>query len=77
MDLKAHAQEGSRLVFSYCLHFHLRFVTEELTLIKFQTGVWQVLVRCWSVPLFDTNSENLEENIFIYLWFILNDALNT
>jgi len=61
MDLKAHVQEISFLVFSYFLHFHLRFVTEELMLIKFQTGSWQVLVRCWSVPVFDTDWENLEE----------------
>jgi len=53
------------------------FFTVELMLIKFQTGVWQVLVRCWSVPVFDTDWEILEENIFIYLWFILNDALST
>jgi hypothetical protein len=40
MDLKARVQERSRFVFSYCLHFHLQFVTEELMLIKFETGVW-------------------------------------
>jgi len=77
MDLKAHVQERSRLVFSYCLHLQLRFVTEELMLIKFQTGSWQVLVRCWSVRVFGTDWENLEENMFIDLWLILNDALRT
>ena len=57
--------------------FSSAFVTEELMLIKFQTGSWQVLVRCWSIPVFGTDWENLEENIFIGLWFILKDALRT
>jgi hypothetical protein len=46
-------------------------------LIKFQTRIWQVLVQCWGIPVFDTDWENPEENISIYLWIILKDAVST
>jgi hypothetical protein len=69
MDLKARVQELSRLVFIYCLHSHLQFVTEVL-MLNFRRGFG------WSAPVFDTDCENLEENFVIYLWFILNNAFS-